>query len=211
MSSENALSGDRIQFFEGHIGLAGSESTCYGYPRGGYLMQQHIHEFAKLMVLLEDREFKFAVEIGIGSGGRLTFMRKHIKIHKTVIVDITGGYSNVEVWEDFKKEPHMEGAIVEELWEGSTLPVTHEALRKYKGMIDYSFIDGAHDYATVKNDALIIHEIAKAGCIVVFHDSVSEIKNVGRLLEELKQQGTYKEIARFEMPSPGLVVMEVLK
>ncbi len=211
MSSQNALAGDRIQFFENEIKIAGSESTCFGFSKGGYLIQQHVNELAKLMTFLEGREFKFSVEIGIGSGGLLTFMRKYIKIHKTVVVDLTGGYSNIEVWDIYKKEPHMEGAIVEELWEGSTQPVTYKALMKYKGMIDYAFIDGAHEYSIVKNDTLLVHEIAKPGCIVVFHDSVSEIKNVGKLIEEMKQQGKYNELARFECPAPGLVVMEVIK
>ena len=145
------------------------------------------------------------------SGGLLVFMRRYLKIHKTVIVDLTGGYEPIAVWDEYKKEAHMEGTIIEELWEGSTQEVTKEALRKYTGEVDYAFIDGCHHYDIAKNDAMIVHEIAQPGCIVIFHDSVSEAKNVGKLLEDLKQQNLYKELARYECPSPGLVVMEVVK
>lgn len=46
--------------------------------------------------------------------------------------------------------------------------------KPYKNMFDFIFIDGAHDYNTVKNDTLKAYEMAKDGAVVVWHDYASK-------------------------------------
>jgi hypothetical protein len=65
----------------------------------------------------------------------------------------------------------------------NTLPKNSDALKN----CDVFYIDGGHDYTSVKADWLNICKVAKAGSIIIFDDT--HVLGIKRLINEIAQTG----------------------
>ncbi|HEY4990221.1 MAG TPA: class I SAM-dependent methyltransferase [Opitutaceae bacterium] len=75
----------------------------------------------------------------------------------------------------------------------STRPETFARVRGLVPSVDFLFIDGGHDYATVRSDAIRYSSLVRPGGLVALHD-VQGIPDVARFWNEVKGAGCGEEI-----------------
>jgi len=108
---------------------------------------------------------KKILEIGVCNGGSLRFWAE-IASEKTVGVDINPGIGNYIPW-DWKNNAKV--TLI--LGKDSTLADTAEYVKQVIGDgIDFLYIDGDHQYESVKADYELYSKLVRQGGIVGFHD-----------------------------------------
>ena len=68
-----------------------------------------------------------------------------------------------------------------------------DIINKINGKFDLLFIDGGHDYQTVKNDYENYNKFVNEGGIIAFHDAIG-LGDVNRFWNEIKRGKSYIEI-----------------
>ena len=156
---------------------------------GGFHIQQNPIELAALVRILILRShgkagFRNALEIGNAAGGTTRLIREFVPVDNTVIVD-DGKHEHFSVWEENKKFiPN-----VTEIIGNSQLPETVAVVGKLGRKFDLVSIDADHTYEGAKADWMNYRRFFEDGAVVWFHDTVSCAPHVGRLWEEVKDEG----------------------
>ncbi len=181
------------------IKAAGSDNAdFFGYPekQDGLFLQQDPEEYAAYVhfMVTECEPSKFALDIGIASGGQTKFIRDYYPVENTVVVDI-GQHPNFKHWDRIKKL--VKGNIVEEIIDDSHAPQVREKLLPYAGKFDFSFIDGDHSYRGLKQDLFLARELLQPGAIVVLHDT-TEVKDCHKVFLELEKSDNWELLRNFE-------------
>jgi predicted O-methyltransferase YrrM len=157
---------------------------------------QNPAEFKKLLEIFKTQNPKNILEIGTHEGGTLFYWLQNALPLSTVgSIDIQGIVSNVQasVWA---------GVGVRALvYKGdSTHQQAIDWAKNNIGPIDWLFIDGGHDYETVKADWYNYSPLVREGGMITFHDILpqdgykDQMCEVDKLWEELKNYFPHTEI-----------------
>lgn len=143
------------------------------------------------------------VEIGSFRGRSAAFMasglqqsgKKDVKIY---CVDIWLEESHMQAADRGLKELGLRGYA--ELIRGNSL----EVAKTWKKPIDLLFIDGAHDYASVKQDFIAWFPHLKKGNVIMFHDYQNHWPGVVRFVEEVTDDGLVERIGKHHFLWTGI-------
>ena len=139
-----------------------------GTWRGGYWIQQHPAELAKLVCLLATHgPYKSSLEIGIAAGGTTRFIRDMMTIEKTAVID-DGNHPRFAVWQSENRQ-HV--ANLSEFIGDSHSPEAAEFVASIGEKFDLVAIDGDHSASGVRADWELVKPHLADGAIVWFHDT----------------------------------------
>lgn len=178
-----------------------------------FAVHQKPDEFNAYLEWLQtlNREFQYGLDIGIAAGLTTKVVRDFVQINKTIIVDNNLYPEIKEFWPIVKK--YLNSELIE-IWGDSKNELIKNQLRRYKGEIDYIFIDGEHSPEAVYSDALLAHEIGTGDCLIIFHDVHAAFDGVRIGFEKVMETGKFKVIQDFKNPeghphgSYGITVCE---
>lgn len=164
---------------------------------------QNEWEFNQLLSIYKTVKPKNIIEIGSYEGGTLWhWINFNDEIKKIVSIDYP-------VYEDKQEEERVLNA--RDIWDDWTFdnhalfiipvfaPSTDKTIIKKMHAdfpnkdVDMLFIDGGHDYMTVKSDFDNYSPLVRQGGMIVFHD-IQGLADVRRFWNEIKQQHPYIEI-----------------
>lgn len=150
------------------VHAAGSDHlpTFGGSFEGGYGIQQVPEELARLTCLLAAyAPFRDSLEIGIAAGGTTRFLREHVDIARTTVID-DGRHPRFPTWSlnrhhvpvlsEFIGDSHSRGA--------------RDFLTGLGRAFDLVAIDGDHSPAGVRADWRLVQPFLAPGALVWFHD-----------------------------------------
>lgn len=162
-------------------------------------------EFATLLNLYKQLNPENLLEIGSFFGGTLWFwLNNSTRLDKVVSIDYPippgdGRYEQMitskSLWNNWIKK----SITFKEIQADSTQDATVQQIAAIfpENDIDFLFIDGGHDYNTVKSDYEKYSAFVRPGGMVVFHDVVG-LADVKRYWNEVKAGKTYIEISKNE-------------
>jgi len=136
----------------------------------GLYLQQGLEEYSEFVTYLanEHKGAKFAIDIGIASGGQTKFLRDFFPIPETIIVDL-GQHHEFQHWKRIR--PQVKSRIVLEIIGDSHSKEVYDALRPFAGKIDFAFIDGDHSFTGLMRDLMLVRELCVPGALFVLHDT----------------------------------------
>lgn len=162
-------------------------------------------EFATLLNLYKQLNPENILEIGSFFGGTLWFwLTNSSRLDKVVSIDypIPPGdcrYEQMIASKSLWRSWMNKSITFKEIQADSTLDSTvlQVAAIFPKNDLDFLFIDGGHDYNTVKSDFENYSKFVRSGGMIVFHDVVG-LEEVKRYWNEVKVGKTYIEISKNE-------------
>ncbi|MCC3304564.1 class I SAM-dependent methyltransferase [Sneathiella sp. HT1-7] len=188
----------RDQIKEAVIAAGSDNEEFFHFPvvEDGLYLQQDPDEYSNFVHFMatELPPSKFALDIGVASGGQTKFLRDYYDIEKTVVLDI-GQHPNFKHWDRIKKSVNTN--IVLELIMDSHSKEARKALLPYQGQFDFTFIDGDHSYKGLMQDIELAKEVVKKGCIFVFHDT-GAVPDCVRVFNELQKDPDFEMLANFD-------------
>ncbi|NEU10431.1 class I SAM-dependent methyltransferase [Flavihumibacter sp. R14] len=162
-------------------------------------------EFSTLLNLYKELNPEKILEIGAFYGGTLWFwLNNSSRLDKVIAIDYPIPPAD-ERYEEMVNSKSLwntwirNGVTFKEINTDST----HEStVLEVSAMfpekdIDFLFIDGGHEYGTVKSDYENYSKLVRPGGMIVFHDVVG-LEDVRRYWNEIKLGKTYLEISRSE-------------
>lgn len=172
--------------------LAGSNHLPLfgGTFEGGYQIQQHPGELARLICCLSAHApFKSSLEIGIASGGTARFIREHVPIVQTAVID-DGLHPTFPLWAENRE--HVRGnnrtSRLREFIGDSHSPAAANFVRSVVKDLGEPFdlvaIDGDHSFDGVLADWKLIAPHLAPGALVWFHD-IKAVDDVARFWGDL--------------------------
>tara|TARA_Y100000590_G_scaffold470645_1_gene667329 strand:+ start:256 stop:933 length:678 start_codon:yes stop_codon:yes gene_type:complete len=165
------------------------------YDGTGTHYQQNPYEITDLIFFLKKHEkrkkikFKNFLEIGYSAGVNNTFLNKFFKFKNIVAIDIVNpaGINTSTFFANlrFKNISLICGNSTDK-----------ETIKKTKslGPYDLIFIDGGHEYNTVKKDFINYSKVLDKNGVIVFHDIKSYlfVPGVPHFWQELKKKNKKK-------------------
>lgn len=154
---------------------------------------QNLEEFGKLLKIYIALQPKHTLEIGTHEGGTLYYWLLNATPNSVVgSIDFQGivSESQASLW----AAPRVKAIC----YSGdSTEQQAIDWARNNIGTLDWLFIDGGHDYETVKSDWNNYSPLVKKGGVIALHDILpQENSEVNFLWEELKNYHHHKEIIK---------------
>lgn len=168
------------------VEVAGSDHvpTFGGLYEGGYHIQQVPEELARLTLLLAARStFESSLEIGVAAGGTTRFLREHIDIRQTVVID-DGHHRKAGVWREQNRHAIPN---VTEFQGDSHSNDAHNFLLQLGRSFDLVAIDGDHSADGVRADWNLVVQFLQPRAIVWFHD-INVCPGVAELWRELRNK-----------------------
>jgi cephalosporin hydroxylase len=158
-------------------------------------------EFSTLLNLYKEINPENVLEIGSFYGGTLWFwLNNSARLARVVSVDYPispadGRYEEMiaskSLWNNWiKNDITFMGINGDSTLDSTILQVANIFPEKN---VDFLFIDGGHDYNTVKSDYENYSKIVRSGGMIVFHDVVG-LEEVKKYWNEIKVGKTYLEI-----------------
>jgi predicted O-methyltransferase YrrM len=148
---------------------AGSDHlpTFGGRYEGGYAIQQHPEELARLVCLLNAYgPFVSSLEIGIASGGTTRFLREQVAILQSAVID-DGRHHRFTEW--LANRAAIDHPVVEFIGDSHSLEAA-----AWLAVLDRRFdlvgIDGDHSAEGVRADWELVLPYLQPGAVVWFHD-----------------------------------------
>jgi len=193
--------------------------TALRVGNGGEFYVSNFWRGPLLYTLVLDRKPKHVLEIGTGRGyGALSMARAAVDggLDTTVWTVDERPSRQQQPWAiDEGDGPRVEDLSVEDVWErhvpnevrervcaitGDSRSVLSRWLRTGRPAVDLVFIDGGHDYWTVKHDFLATLRVANLGVVLLFDDYGERVRyGVKRLID--------REVAP-KIPPGALVVID---
>ncbi len=169
-------------------------------------MAQFIAEIVRFIEIIQERKTKIMVTIGVWTGGveKLVYEAFNGNI-KIIGIDIGNPRND--------KDCHIKDIPGIKIFDNcdSRKKSTIDRLKKELSgeKIDVLFIDGAHDYKTVKSDYEMYSPLVREGGMVAFHDikdTEEHVRNkvdVPRLWRKIKKGKKTEEICEFAPENYG--------
>ena len=147
-----------------------------------YTQDKDIEFLVGLVIEAKLPDDSIIVEIGTASLGTTVHIAKTAPNSSVVTIDT---YNSPKVRaKDFEVNFKLLQKL--EIYNVRLIQSTSEAFgNKYKGAIDFLWIDGYHAYEFVKKDIEIWGSKLKTGCIICGHDYTGHDGNVTRAVDEL--------------------------
>lgn len=166
------------------------------YDGSGTHFMQNAEEFSKLLFILSkindipNKKINKFLEIGWSTGIAHTLFYKILKPNESVAVDLVvpSGMSTNTFFANlrFKNLTFIAN--------DSKSTFTKDKLRVL-GSFDFIFIDGGHDYETVKSDFNLALEIAAEKAIIALHDIHADYPaEVSRLWKDIKDSESFETL-----------------
>jgi hypothetical protein len=158
-------------------------------------MQQNREELEKLINVILNQpwynENATALEIGLGHFGSSHFLWRHL-FKKTTTIEINHDRVNrfsenlFKYYNKFVLDDGKSSFVIGSSHHPESVKKVYDSV----GMIDFLFIDGDHSYSSALCDWLLYAPLVRKGGMVVFHDSVLQLKTGGvpDLLDQLKNK-----------------------
>jgi len=173
-------------------------------------------EFEQLLSIYINKQPKNILEIGSFYGGTLWYWLTKSKVDKALTIDwpvptSDGRYQQMieskNKWKDW-----IDGITFNYIKGDSTHSKTIDEAKLFFGnepIVDFLFIDGGHDYKTVKSDYENYSSLVKQGGIIVLHDVIG-LGEVKQFWDELKSSGkAYIEICNNSQIGWGIGIIYV--
>lgn len=166
------------------------------YDGTGTHFMQNPKEFHDLLKFLVKAKFDFnmkldrILEFGWSTGLSHTIFYKVLRPMESVVVDLIepSGMNTATFFANLRFKN------LTLIANDSTSKYTKEKLSKL-GPYDFIFIDGGHDYETVRSDFLTAKQNASARSVIALHDIYAEQPSeVKRFWEEIKSSKKFKTI-----------------
>ena len=170
------------------------------YDGTGTHFMQNPKEFHDLLKFLVKAKFDFnmkldrILEFGWSTGLSHTIFYKVLRPMESVVVDLIepSGMNTATFFANLRFKN------LTLIANDSTSKYTKEKLSKL-GPYDFIFIDGGHDYETVRSDFLTAKQNASARSVIALHDIYAEQPSeVKRFWEEIKSSKKFKTIEFFD-------------
>ncbi len=167
--------------------LAGDRSgleALYRDPDAPVQPQQQRWEFERVLKLYEELNPINVLEIGTAQGGTLfQFMKLAYPGSRFVSVD---NVPCANPWYEWAKRfQHRLSIVVGD----STASETVAEVKSIMPSVDFLFIDGGHDYETVRQDFFNYGSLVTSGGLIVLHDIVHKEYGVHKFWAELCREG----------------------
>jgi cephalosporin hydroxylase len=142
-----------------------------GYTHeGGLALQQHPDEFAALCIALRERgPYGTYLEIGTASGGQCLALYREVGFERAVIVDDGKHPRAGEQASNLAQLPDVRRWLGDSHSREAAAFVAGEV----SGGLDLALIDGDHTYEGVRQDIELLRPFARAGTLLVLHDTAA--------------------------------------
>lgn len=157
---------DEIRVWVKSLGTA-SEGVFGGFT-GGWMLQQHVEEYAQFLHLLQDYSVKRIFEIGSAEGGNIRTLHAFCQPEVIALCENNshGGF--------LYRPENLQGVPRIEFIGNSDEPWLVKAVSLLMPEADLVFCDGAHFDPWVMKDFLNFGPLVRVGGLYVLHDSQNE-------------------------------------
>lgn len=177
----------------------------YPDPRPPVRIWQHPDEFGEFLEFYKELKPHNILEIGSESGGTLWYWIQFAPPDSTIITcDLRMQASETSVyghdhWPLWAAEKGVRLTIANML-SSNTYDLTSVIKQWCPDGLDFSFIDGSHDYGNASRDFQLCWDLTKVGGAVCLHDiafpHIKDASEVDVLWAELKEKYRTREIIR---------------
>lgn len=153
-----------------YINSVGSDSLSIfgGTFEGGYCLEQCPIEIAKFLLFIKDYPIDNYLEIGSAAIGSARLLTDYFDIKNITIVDLP--YHKVLKEREINLNYIKTITNVKNFDGDSKAIEVKQFLKEVDLKYDLIFIDGGHDYETVKNDVGLAVAYVKPNGLICFHD-----------------------------------------